>query len=234
MSDFTPADFARLYARFQAPIAALDCGTRCAPYNERGVPFCCDTGHAVPTVYSAEWEYLQANTDLWVRWQADDPQETSRLEKQAPQGQFLVACQGHELCQRSYRSITCRAFPFFPYIDSNRRFLGLSYYWEYENRCWVISNLRAVTPAYRQEFIDLYDLLLERRPDELENFHQHSARMRRVFDKLKRSIPLLHRNGLAYKITPHNGRLRLTNLEKLPKFGPYRLASELPFPGEGV
>jgi hypothetical protein len=232
MSEFTPPDFGAMYARFQAPITALDCGSKCAPYNERGVPFCCDTGHAVPTAYQAEWDYLQANTDLWHVWQAEHPKETARLLSQTPPGQMLIACQGHTLCQRGFRSLTCRAFPFFPYLTKDGRFIGLSYYWEYEDRCWVISNLQVVSQEYRDQFIAAYDLLFQQMPDEHENFLRHSGYMRRTFNRRRRAIPLLHRNGRAYKISPRSGRMRSVAVESLPKFGPYLLAAQMPFTGE--
>jgi hypothetical protein len=232
MSELQPAEFAALYARFQAPVATLDCGQKCAPYNEHGVPFCCDTGHTVPTAYLGEWEYLQENTDLWHLWSAADLQETARLRAQTPDGQLPVACKGAALCQRNFRTLACRSFPFFPYITREGAFTGLSYYWEYEDRCWVISNLQVVSPEYRGQFIALYDELFQRLPEELENFRQHSAAMRRVFSRHKRAIPLLHRNGGIYKISPRTGRLRRVTAGCLPKFGPYRVAATLPFPDE--
>jgi hypothetical protein len=233
MSDETnQLDFAGLYTLFQAPITALNCGERCAPYNEHGVPFCCDRHHAIPTAYQAEWEYLQKNTDLWRLWQADDPAETERLQEQTPDGMVLIACKGYQLCQRNFRSLTCRAFPFFPYLTREGEFIGMSYYWEYEDRCWVISNLRIISAEYRQQFIAAYDHLFEQMPEEEENFRQYSILMRRVFGRRHRSIPLLHRNGRTYKITPHNGRMRSIPIDGLPKFGPYATAARLPFPDE--
>ena len=56
-----------------APIAALDCGERCTPYNEGGVPFCCDTRHTIPSAYQAEWEHLQVSSDLWHAYEPPDP-----------------------------------------------------------------------------------------------------------------------------------------------------------------
>jgi hypothetical protein len=238
MPDLHPQDFAGLYARFHSPITALDCGSRCAPYNEKGVPFCCDIHHAVPSAYQAEWEFLQANTGLWRPWEADEFEEPARqaaiarLQAQTPEGQVLIACLGHTRCQRGFRSLTCRAFPFFPYLSHEGDFLGMSYYWEYEDRCWVISHLEQVTPEYRREFLAAYDLVFERQPQERENFHRHSAVMRRIFDRRRRAIPLLHRNGGAYKITPFNGRLRRVPVESLPLFGPYKIAAAMPFPDE--
>lgn len=232
MSKSNKVDFAALYASFQAPIAALNCGDKCAPHNERGVPFCCDLSHAVPTAYRAEWAFLKENTDLWRLWEADDPAETVRLHGQAPIDQVLIACQGFALCQRGFRSMTCRAFPFFPYITREGTFTGLSYYWEYEDRCWVISNLAIVSAEYRAEFVSAYDELFEKLPEEKDNFRYHSSMMRRIFSRRRRSIPLLHRNGRAYKVTPRNGHMRCVPLDSLPKFGLYKLAAEMPFPDE--
>ncbi len=232
MPEAKTIDFSRLYARFQPPITTLDCGKKCAPYNEHGVPFCCDTHHTVPTAYLEEWQYLQANTDLWHLWQAKDPGETARLQAQTPTGQVLIACLGASLCQRGYRALTCRAFPFFPYITKGGEFVGLSYYWDYQERCWVISNLDRVTPEYRSDFIAAFDEVFEHMPQEKENFHYHSAVMRRIFGRRGRAVPLLHRNGHTYKISPGTGRMRRVPLESLPKFGPYQIADLLPFPGE--
>ena len=225
-------DFSFLYANFQPPITKLDCGKKCAPYNESGEPFCCDIHHAIPTAYLEEWQYLQENTNLWHLWQSRDPGETARLQAQTPSGQVMIACLGSSLCQRDYRALTCRAFPFFPYITLEGEFVGLSYYWEYEDRCWVISNLSEVTSEYRSNFVIAYDEVFEQMPQEKENFRIFSMTMRRVFGRKRRAIPLLHRNGLVYKISPGTGRIRRVPLEHLPKFGPYQIADLLPFPGD--
>jgi hypothetical protein len=225
-------DFANLYAHFDAPVTTFDCGEKCSPHNDLGVPFCCDRAHAVPSAYDAEWQYLQANTDLWRPWKGRTRRETDDLKRQAPDGQVLIACQGHLLCQRSYRSVTCRSFPFFPYLTKEGVFLGLSYYWEYEDRCWVISHLDQVTAEYRSQFIEVYETLFQAYPQEVDNYRAFSIQMRRVFGRRGRAIPLLHRNGNTYKVTPRNGRMRKVDIARLPKFGPYEIAELLKFPDE--
>ena len=147
-------------------------------------------------------------------------------------GQKLIACLGHAHCQRNFRSLTCRSFPFFPYITRQGEFDGLSYYWAYEDRCWVISNLQAVTRGYLAQFMTAYRALFAAMPAEKDNFRHYSNGMRRIFGRQKRAIPLLHHNGHAYKITPRGGRMRRVALERLPKFGPYKIAAEMPFPDE--
>ncbi len=232
MPKLTAPDFPALYTLFETDLSAIDCGKKCAPYNQGGVPFCCDTHHAVPTAYTAEMEYLLAHTDLWHTWQAHSEKETMRMQAQLPPGQVLCECLGHKKCIRPFRTLTCRAFPFFPYIDHHGRFLGLSGYWEYEDRCWVISHLEAVTPAYRAAFMRAYEAIFAAQPDELENFSYHSKTVRKVLGKKHRAILLLHRNGKNYKVTPHNGRLRKLDEGQLPKYGPYKIAALLPFPDE--
>ncbi len=227
----TPDDFQKLYSQFEAPIAAFDCGKKCAPYNH-GVPFCCDAVHAVPTAYHAEWAHLQANTDLWRPWQAEDPEETASLEADAGPDLKLIVCKGHQFCQRGFRSLVCRAFPFFPYVDAADAFLGLSFYAEYADRCWVISNLDIVTPEYRAQFVAAYDRLFELMPGERENFKNHSFEMRGEFALRSRAIPLLHRNGQNYTINPFSGKLRRARPGAFPKYGPYRVADRLLFPDE--
>ena len=225
-------EFKLLYKSFNYPITDQDCGRKCAPYNEYGHPFCCDASQAVPTVYIEEWKYLQNNTNLWHLWQGKDTNEAVLLRSEVPEGHVLVECLGHHHCQRSYRSITCRAFPFFPYITREGDFIGLSYYSQYEDRCWLISNLHRVSPQYRKEFFTTYQQIFDIYPSERENFRYHSVIHRRIFGKRKMGIPLLHIDGLDYLVTPKNGQLNLVHLDSLPKHGPYEVAAMMPFPDE--
>jgi hypothetical protein len=225
-------DFNSLYESFDHPITDLDCGRKCAPYNEHRRPFCCDVKQTVPTVYLAEWEYLKENTDLWHLWFCDDPDDEKSLRSEVPEGQVLVECLGHHKCQRTFRSITCRSFPFFPYITREGNFLGLSYYHQFEDRCWLISNLDRVSSAFREEFIIAYQRIFECYPSERENFRYHSIIHRQVFGKRKIGIPLLHMNGLDYLVNPKTGQLESVAVDSLPKHGPYEIAAMMPFPDE--
>jgi hypothetical protein len=235
-----PEEISLFYAKFNAPVAEIDCGKRCAPHNEGGKPFCCDICHAVPTGYLSEWEYLQRNSNLWHEWKAeqctDTPQEAAeevtRLSEETPDSMVLMECLGPDQCERDFRALTCRQFPFFPYIDSRSEILGLSYYWEYEDVCWVMSNLQVVSAEYIQQFLASFEFLFKRMPQELINYKVHSEVMRDEFQKKRRAIPLLHRNGQAYKISAHNERLRRVRFDSFSKFGPYKWTADLPFPDE--
>lgn len=206
-------DVRHLYDHFNAPVTPLDCGLMCAPHNPNGIPFCCDICHAVPAAYRQEWDYLRRHTDLWHVWRGDEcPQdsgEPAELRADTPDHMLLLACKGPAHCQREYRAISCRQFPFFPYITSRDRFIGLAYDWEFEQVCWVIRNLDAVSRAYRSEFVRTYQALFAQWEEDFQGYALRSEEMRRHFAAQRRRIPLLHRNGGYYRISPLSERLRL-------------------------
>jgi hypothetical protein len=213
-ADLTAADIRSLYDAFDSPIAKLDCGKKCAPHNPRGIPFCCDICHAVPAAYDSEWDYLSATTDLWHIYSRDDCPASDSLEagealpdSTLPPGMISLACLGPARCQRPNRLLACRAFPFFPYISSTHRFLGLACEWEFESVCWVINNLDSVTAQYRAEFIRAFDYLLATFDDVFESYTIHSEKLRARFGSRKKRFPLLHRNGRKCLISPASERM---------------------------
>lgn len=227
MKSYTPRlDLRLFYDHFDAPVTGSDCGTLCAPHNPAGKPFCCDICHAVPVAFKQEWQYLQKSTDLWHLWRGDEclaePTDPASMQADTPDHLLLLACKGPAYCQREYRASSCRQFPFFPYITSDDRFIGLAYEWDFEPVCWVISHLDAVTPRYRQEFIATYDDLFSRWPDEYESYAATSEEIRAHFQEQKRRIPILHRNGKNYLVSPAGERMRLASAQSFRQFGPYR------------
>ena len=216
----------QLYDRFDAPVCAVDCGQMCTPHNPSGKPFCCDICAAVPVAYNQEWDYLQAHTSLWHPWRGDectaDPQDPEAMRKDTPEHMCLLACLGPVHCQRGYRAVSCRQFPFFPYITEDDRFIGLAYHWDFEPYCWVISRLGEVTRRYRDEFISTYDALFTQMPEDYESYYFLSEDMRKEFIRRRRRIPILHRNGGDYLLSPKSGRLERVDAGAYRKFGPYR------------
>ena len=224
--DLEPADIRSLYNGFQSPIATLDCGRKCAPHNPSGKPFCCDICQAVPAAYQSEWSYLAGNTGLWHQWRGDEcaetkPKAVSRLKGETPSNMILLACLGPSECQRNFRALSCRQFPFFPYVTSDYRFIGLAYQWQFEQKCWVISNLHSVTDTYKQEFVRTYDGLFALFQEEFEQYAYHSELMRAEFTRRRKRFPLLHRNGGCYLVGPRNERLNPMRPDRLARFGVY-------------
>lgn len=230
MANFVPnINFRHLYDRFNAPVTALDCGKKCAPHNPSGKPFCCDICQAVPSAFHKEWDYLKQNTSLWHPWRGDEcaeePVDPNVLRDETPPHMQLLACKGPAHCERDFRAVSCRQFPFFPYITADDRFIGLAYEWAFEPTCWVISNLGAVTETYRKEFIQVYDELLAVWPDEYDSYANLSDLMREEFAAKKRRIPILHRNGGYYLLSPTSERLYKAAPKDFPRFGPYQQES---------
>ncbi len=226
VSDLEAAEIRSLYNGFNSPIAEFDCGKKCAPHNPSGKPFCCDICHAVPAAYKSEWKYLEPNTDLWHKWHGSEceqtsPKEIASLKASTPNNMVLLACLGSSQCQRDFRALSCRQFPFFPYVTSSYRFLGLAYEWEFESKCWVISNLSHVTQKYREEFVSTYDRLFAIFQEEFEHYAYHSERMRAEFIRRKKRFPLLHRNGRMYLVSPGSEHVERIGLDRLPRFGVY-------------
>jgi hypothetical protein len=224
-----PIQVRDLYDRFNAPVTEIDCGQQCAIHSPTGKPFCCDICQAVPAAYLQEWEYLRQHTDLWHEWRGDecsqpepDPVDPQDLRAETPLHMCLLACKGPAECQRPNRALSCRQFPFFPYVTADYRFLGLAYEWEFEPVCWVLSHLDAVTPAYRREFIRTYDGLFALWQDEFESYAIRSEQMRAVFITQKRRIPILHRNGGTYLLSPASERIQRVDPGRLRAFGPYQ------------
>ena len=214
-ADLTSPDLRALYRGFASPIAKLDCGKKCAPHNPNGKPFCCDICHAVPAAFTSEWTYFQSTTDLWHAYRADECDASSSApagrvasELGLPTDMVPLACLGPARCQRDYRALSCRAFPFFPYITSDDRFLGLACEWDFESVCWVINNLRVVTAQYRAEFIRTFNFLLATFDDVFQNYAYHSERLRDHYAARRKRFPLLHRNGRDYLVSPGSERMR--------------------------
>jgi hypothetical protein len=227
---FTPTiDPRAIYDQFSVPATLEDCGQKCSRHNPSGKPFCCDICHAIPAAYHQEWAYFQKTTQLWQVWRGDEcPEEPARVEElrqDTPDHMLLLACLGPQKCERSNRALSCRQFPFFPYVSSDYRFLGLAYEWEFEDTCWVISNLSRVTAQFRQEFIQTYDRLFALWQEEFDSYALRSEQMREHFASQRRRILLLHRNGHAYLVSPRSERQRRVRLEDQPRFGFYKGAS---------
>ena len=228
-ADLTPADWRALFDEFDSPITALDCGKKCAPHNPSEKPFCCDICHAVPAAYESEWTYFESKTDLWHVYRGDECDASREFEAgrrvanlDMPSGMLALACIGPDSCQRDYRALSCRAFPFFPYITSDYRFLGLACEWEFESTCWIISNLNAVTDKYRAEFLRTFDFLIASFDEVFDSYAIHSEKLRAHYQSRKKRFPLLHRNGGAYLVSPRSERMQRVEIASLPRFGFYK------------
>jgi hypothetical protein len=213
-------EYESIYAGFTASISKFDCGQYCAPHNG-GQPVCCNTQNCIPVVRRDEWNFLKSRTDLWHNYKPTSRAE-QKIKDELPRDIILIECKGAALCERDNRSLSCRTFPFFPYITKEYEFIGLSYYWHFEDMCWVVSNMQIVEHDFINEFVSTFELLFRRIPGELEVFRDYSATMRRAFSRMKRTIPMIGRNGGYFEVMPSSGEIKLSQVETFPKHGPYQ------------
>ncbi len=221
--------FRDLYRGFEMPLAELDCGLKCGPYNDYGVPVCCDIKLVVPSAFELEWRYLRQNTDLWQPWSSSGLID---LSEQVQEGQVLLECKGYQHCQRPFRTLTCRAFPFFPYLTGRGVYSGMGTYRDFREDCWIISNLAVVTQdfkaAFQRTFIKVFDLF----PDSRENFQDFSQYIREEAASDEEKIVVLDFQGGVGLVDPLSERVKPADFQDLPAYGPFAVARELPFPDE--
>ena len=220
MRKIKPADFDRIYQEFQSPLSRFDCGRKCAPLNG-GTPVCCDSESAVPVADVAEWQLLKGRTALWHLYQPTDA-VGRKIKEELPRTCRAIECQGASHCERDNRTLACRAFPFFPYVTRQRQFIGLAQYWDFEDRCWVLSNMQIVEPQFVVEFVNAFESVFAKDSAEWDTYVEHSATMRRVFSRWKRKIPLIHRDGGYFHIAPSSGAMQPCRAEDFAKLGPYK------------
>ena len=213
--------YEKIYRKFGSSISeAYDCGRICAPLNG-GQPVCCTTDHAVPVVTNHEWRVLKKRTDLWSKFKPKDA-VARQIVDDLPSTCRAVECKGAAFCERDNRSLACRAFPFFPYFTKDKELVGMSYYWTFEDRCWVMSNFQIVEAKFIKEFISTYEFLFKKDDDELEAFLEQSANMRRVFSRKNQVIPIIGRDGGYLKVLPKTGgKVVPAKLSDFKKHGPF-------------
>jgi hypothetical protein len=174
----------------------------------------------VPVVDKAEFRFLKSRTDLWHVFKPYDA-ATHKIVDELHHTCAAFECKGARHCERDNRSVACRAFPFYPYLTREGDLVGLGTYWTYEDRCWLISNMRVVERDFVQEFIAAYEYIFARDPEEYATMKTHSAAHRRVFSRRGQPIPLIGREGGFLQVLPRSGRILPLPASRLPRFGAY-------------
>jgi len=214
------SDYAHLYANFEAPVMRFDCGRMCAPLND-GSPICCSTEAAVPVASKTEYKLLKKRTDLWRKFKPKDA-AGSEIVDTLDKSCVAIQCKGARYCERENRSLSCRTFPFYPYITRERELIGLAYYWIFEDRCWVISTLERIDQDFIDEFLATYEYIFRKDPSEFDVYRDWSTNQRRVFSRWKRHFPVIGRDGRWKKVQPHGGGIVPAKKGDLGRHGPYR------------
>jgi hypothetical protein len=215
--------YEKIYRDFTASISTKhDCGQYCAPLND-GQPVCCDVDNAIPAASPPEWKAMKKRTKMWTKY-TPEPDDKHAIKEVASINETCIACvcKGAANCERDNRMLACRSFPFFPYLTKKGEFIGLGYYWIFEDRCWIISNLQVVESDFVKEFVEVFDMLLDADEGEYEAFLEQSAQMRKIFSRRNQILPLIDRDGGYLKVLPKSGgKVEHADVKEFIKYGPY-------------
>jgi hypothetical protein len=192
-------------------------------------------------VISAFWfqQHLKKNgstskkkTDLWKPWRGKSDLEDQDLNNHLQDGQVLLECLGYQQCQRAFRSITCRAFPFFPYLSGAGDFIGLAYYRDFRDRCWIISNLDSVNQKYKQEFQKAYLRVFEEYPLSKESYLDYSSSVRSSTHIDGEQLVVMDFYGIVYFVDPLTEKMTKTKYDALDSYGPFEVMEDMYFSDE--
>ena len=173
-------DWQKIYNFFTAAVCDFDCGKLCAPDND-GLPACCINKIHEPIIFADELKWLRTRTDLWQQ----RPALTKREKKEAEEIEDYIKyanCRGIAHCQRRFRSLTCRFFPFEPYFDEKDRFVGLTYLYRAEDSCPLIGNRKIkINQRYINQSIRVWREIMAVYPREMDLYIDESRKLRRQF-----------------------------------------------------
>ena len=113
------------------------------------------------------------------------------------------------------------SFRSFRISPATSALIGLAHDWEFESKCWILSHLEQVTDEYRQEFIKTFDLIFSYWMDDFDSYEALSEEVREHYLSINKRIPLLHRNGFNYLISPKDEKMRKINLQQMKAHPPY-------------
>jgi hypothetical protein len=212
--------YRRVFDTFTAPISRFDCGQKCAPHNG-GKPYCCSTKNAVPILDQDEYALLRSRSDLWHEFTPINA-PGRKLVAALPRSCLGAECKGAEFCERENRSLSCRSFPFVPYVTKERLVPGLTYHWGFEHFCWVINHLEVATLEFVRECLAAYEAIYAEDPSEFEGHFDNSAAMRRQFTRWNRLIPLIGRDGSYLVVEPRTHVIRPAQRGEYHRHGPYQ------------
>ncbi|ASV11032.1 hypothetical protein B2G51_03715 [Leptospira santarosai] len=188
------------YSLLHEELTEFDCGELCKPDND-GIPFCCISDNAVPTLYRSEFSMLKKRTDLWKVWNPKTEADKKMLSEYDSKETLFCECKGIQFCERENRSISCRTFPLEPYLDTRGVLVGLVFMKEFTGKCPLTLRAKDI----RQEFIDshfiFWEKLLFRLDTEYEVFWNSSKSYRRSRAKTGIKFPIFfpsHLQGKEY------------------------------------
>jgi hypothetical protein len=189
----TDGDIAYIYRNFDSTPVRFDCGKLCASKND-GVPFCCDSGWLIPVMFREEFSYLRGRTNLWRRFQPKTKHEKD-IVAETDECTVFGDCLGHERCDRRFRSVSCRMFPFEPYLDLEGNLLGLVYNYRLGKNCPLVDKPKLVSKKFISDQIKMWKYIFNKLPSERDVYRDQSIQVRRYLSGKKKPIIIFTPKG---------------------------------------
>jgi len=176
-------DFIYFYKLLNIPATNFDCGLYCSNNNN---PICCDQSKVIPVLYKNEFKYLE-KSKMWKKF-IPKTKRDYYLYNSCGEDEIMANCQGSLNCIREYRSLICRTFPFYPYIDKNKNFLGLTYNYEFDNKCILISKPYLINKTFIQKSIKLWTIVFSKDINEFYAYQEVSRKIEKNRKKYNKMI----------------------------------------------
>jgi hypothetical protein len=175
----TEKQLKRFYRLLSVPMTDFDCGSKCAPDND-GVPYCCDREQVTPVLFRDEYRWHREQGTFWKKMPIKTKQEKKLVEETCTYNVFSL-CPGVKNCRRTLRSLSCRMFPFEPFLDKKGSVIGLVYQDGDNERCPLIGKSRRFyNQAYISNAIRVWQELVDTFPEEKEMYLRESRRRKRL------------------------------------------------------
>ena len=181
-------NWSSIYKGFSASATKIDCGSLCAG-NNGGVPVCCSNNLHVPLLFSTELQWhIQNKNSMWKK-RVSKTKLDKKQEAECSDHLVYCHCDGARHCKRSKRSLTCRFFPFEPYISEGGVLIGITYMYRAKKDCPLIDNPDAgISKAYIRQAIKTWKLVFEQFPEEFDLYYENSRMLQRSFKRKQQTL----------------------------------------------
>ncbi len=175
----TEKQLKRFYRLLSVRMTDFDCGSECAPENN-GLPYCCDREQVTPVLFRDEYRWHRKRGAFWKKMPIKTKKDKKLVEETCTYNVFSL-CPGGESCRRTLRSLSCRMFPFEPFLDEKGTVTGLVYQDGENERCPLVGKPRHL---YNQDYISnairVWQELVDTFPEEKEMYLRESRRRKRL------------------------------------------------------
>ena len=179
----------QLYRLLSVRMTDFDCGKHCAPQNS-GVPYCCDKGKVTPVLFKDEYQWHRQRGGFWRKMPVKTKSDRKLVEESCSYNVFAV-CPGVQNCRRTSRSLTCRLFPFEPFLDSTGYVKGLVYQDGDNRSCSLMEKPQHMyNQLYIRNAIRVWQELVDTFPEDKDLYMRESRKRTRQAARADKPVSL--------------------------------------------